>query len=99
MKLLAIENGLKALDTKINDYELDQLIENMALLLEKQNDNKLYQLINQLETQINDVKQKLNKKEKESNEPKQRNKYEPELINRINNQENMITKLQTRFNN
>ena len=98
MKILAIENGLKALDTKINDYELDQLIENMALLLEKQNDNKIYQLINQLETQINDVKQKLNKKEKESNEPKQRNKYEPELINRINNQENMITKLQTRFN-
>jgi len=98
MKLIAIENGLKALDTKINDYELDQLIENMALLLEKQNDNKIYQIINQLESQINDVKQKLNKKEKETNEPKQRNKYEPELINRINNHENIITKLQTRFN-
>ena len=97
-KILALENGLKALDTKINDYEFDQLVENMAILMEKQNDNKVYQLINQLEAQINELKQKSNKKEKETNEPKQRNKYEPELINRINNHENMITKLQTRFN-
>ena len=53
-KILSLEKGLKALDDKINTYEFDQLIENIAILMEKQNDNKIYGVINKLETQINE---------------------------------------------
>ena len=96
MKILSIEKGLKALDDKINTYEFDQLIENIAILMEKQNDNKIYGVINKLETQINEIKQKLNKRD--SIDSKKGNKYDPELINKINNHENMITKLQNKLN-
>ena len=96
MKILSIEKGLKALDDKINTYEFDQLIENIAILMEKQNDNKVYGIINKLETQINEIKQKLNKRD--STDSKKGNKYDPELINKINNHENMITKLQNKLN-
>ena len=95
-KILSLEKGLKALDDKINAYEFDQLIENIAILMEKQNDNKIYGVINKLETQINEIKQKLNKRD--SFDSKKGNKYDPELINKINNHENMITKLQNKFN-
>ena len=95
-KILSLEKGLKALDDKINTYEFDQLIENIAILMEKQNDNKIYGVINKLETQINEIKQKLNKRD--SFDSKKGNKYDPELINKINNHENMITKLQNKFN-
>ena len=96
MKILSIEKGLKALDDKINTYEFDQLIENISILMEKQNDNKIYGVINKLETQINEIKQKLNKRD--SIDSKKGNKYDPELINKINNHENMITKLQNKLN-
>ena len=96
MKITSIEKGLKALDDKINTYELDQLIENIAILMEKQNDKKIYEVINKLETQISEIKQKLNKRD--SIDSKNRNKYDPELINKINSHENMITKLQNKFN-
>ena len=96
MKILSIEKGLKALDNKINTYELDQLIENIAILMEKQNDNKIYGIINKIETQINEIKQKLNKRD--SFDSKNKNKFDPELINKINNHENIITKLQNKIN-
>ena len=96
MKILSIEKGLKALDNKINTYELDQLIENIAILMEKQNDNKIYGIINKIETQINEIKQKLNRRD--SFDSKNKNKYDPDLINRINNHENIITKLQNKIN-
>ena len=96
MKILSIEKGLKALDNKINTYELDQLIENIAILMEKQNDNKIYGIINKIETQINEIKQKLNKRD--SFDSKNKNKYDPDLINKINNHENIITKLQNKIN-
>ena len=95
-KITSIEKGLKALDDKINTYEFDQLIENIAILMEKQNDNKIYEMINKLETQISEIKQKLNKRD--SFESKNKNKLDPELINKINNHENIITKLQTKLN-
>ena len=41
-KLLTLEKDLKALSNKINEYEFDQLIENIAILMEKQDDNKIY---------------------------------------------------------
>jgi chromosome segregation ATPase len=95
-KITSIEKGLKALDDKINTYEFDKLIENIAILMEKQNDNKIYEMINKLETQISEIKQKLNKRD--SFESKNKNKLDPELINKINNHENIITKLQTKLN-
>ena len=96
MKILSIEKGLKALDNKINTYELDQLIENIAILMEKQNDNKIYGIINKIETQINEIKQKLNRRD--SFDSKNKNKYDPDIINKINNHENIITKLQNKIN-
>ena len=96
-KISSIEKGLKALDDKINTYEFDQLIENIAILMEKQNDNKIYEMINKLETQISDIKQKLNKRDSLESS-KNKNKFDPELINKINNHENLITKLQTKLN-
>ena len=96
-KISSIEKGLKALDDKINTYEFDQLIENIAILMEKQNDNKIYEMINKLETQISDIKQKLNKRDSLESS-KNKNKFDPELINKINNHENLIAKLQTKLN-
>ena len=96
-KISSIEKGLKALDDKINTYEFDQLIENIAILMEKQNDNKIYEMINKLEAQISDIKQKLNKRDSLESS-KNKNKFDPELINKINNHENLITKLQTKLN-
>ena len=54
-------------------------------------------MINKLETQISDIKQKLNKRDSLESS-KNKNKFDPELINKINNHENLITKLQTKLN-
>ena len=94
-KIIALENGLKSLDAKLNNFE------NMAILLEKQNDdNKVYEIINSLGEEMNEIKQKLNKKEKEKNlnNNKNKNKSDPEIINKIKNNENNISLLQTKLN-
>ena len=94
-KIIALENGLKSLDAKLNNFE------NMAILLEKQNDdNKVYEIINTLGEEMNEIKQKLNKKEKEKNlnNNKNKNKSDPEIINKIKNNENNISLLQTKLN-
>ena len=94
-KILALENGLKSLDAKLNNFE------NMAILLEKQNDdNKVYEIINTLGEEMNELKQKLNKKEKEKNlnNNKNKNKSDPEILNKIKNNENNISLLQTKLN-
>ena len=92
-KIIALENGLKSLDAKLNNFE------NMAILLEKQNDdNKVYEIINTLGEEMNEIKQKLNKKEKEKNLNKNKNKSDPEILNKIKNNENNISLLQTKLN-
>ena len=94
-KIIALENGLKSLDAKLNNFE------NMAILLEKQNDdNKVYEIINTLGEEMNEIKQKLNKKEKEKNlnNNKNKNKSDPEILNKIKNNENNISILQTKLN-
>ena len=94
-KIIALENGLKSLDAKLNNFE------NMAILLEKQNDdNKVYEIINSLGEEMNEIKQKLNKKEKEKNlnNNKNKNKSDPEILNKIKNNENNISLLQTKLN-
>ena len=96
IKIKAIEKDLKALENRINNYEFDQLVENMAILLEKQDDTKIYEVINNLGNQINEMNQKLNKKE--LTDSKRGNVYDKELINRIDNDENIILKLQTKVN-
>ena len=73
MKILSIEKALKELDDKINTYEFDKLIENIAILMEKKNDNKIYGIINKLETQINANKKKLNRRD--SMDSKKGNKF------------------------
>ena len=96
LKIVGLENELKALESKINDYEFDQLIENIAVLMEKQNDSKLYELINNLGSQMNEMNKKLNKKD--SSDSKRGSKSDIELINKINNQDNTISKLQNKIN-
>ena len=96
LKIVGLENELKALESKINDYEFDQLIENIAVLMEKQNDSKLYELINNLGSQMNEMNKKLNKKD--SSDSKRGSKSDTELINKINNQDNTISKLQNKIN-
>ena len=73
----------------------------MAILLEKQNDdNKVYEIINTLGEEMNEIKQKLNKKEKDKNlnNNKNKNKSDPEILNKIKNNENNISLLQTKLN-
>ena len=97
LKILALENDLKNLETKINEYEFDQLIENIALITEKQNDTKIYDIINNLENQIKDIKERANKSNRESFSKNKNNNIDPEIINKINNCENIISMLQTQI--
>ena len=97
-KVISLEKELKALENKINEYEFDQLIENIAILMEKQDDNKIYEIINNLGEQIKEMDKKINKKEKDLPDSKKGNKLDPELMTKMNNFENNITKLQTKLN-
>ena len=97
LKILALENDLKNLETKINEYEFDQLIENIALITEKQNDTKIYDIINNLENQIKEIKERANKSNRESFSKNKNNNIDPEIINKINNCENIISMLQTQI--
>ena len=97
LKILALENDLKNLETKINEYEFDQLIENIALITEKQNDTKIYDIINNLENQIKEIKERANKSNRESFSKNKNNNIDPELINKINNYESIISMLQTQI--
>ena len=97
-KVVSLEKELKALENKINEYEFDQLIENIAILMEKQDDNKIYEIINNLGEQMKEMDKKINKKEKDLPDSKKGNKLDPELMTKMNNFENNITKLQTKLN-
>ena len=97
LKILALENDLKNLETKINEYEFDQLIENIALISEKQNDTKIYDIINNLELQIKEIKEKVNKSNRDSFSKKQNINNDPEIINRLNNYENIILNVQNQI--
>ena len=97
LKILALENDLKNLETKINGYEFDQLIENIALITEKQNDTKIYDIINNLENQIKEIKERANKSNRDSFSENKNNNIDPEIINKINNCENIISMLQTQI--
>ena len=97
LKILALENDLKNLETKINEYEFDQLIENIALISEKQNDTKIYDIINNLELQIKEIKERVNKSNRDSFSKKQNINNDQEIINRLNNYENIILNVQNQI--
>ena len=97
LKILALENDLKNLETKINEYGFDQLIENIALITEKQNDTKIYDIINNLENQIKEIKERANKSNRDSFSKNKNNNIDPEIINKINNYESIISMLQTQI--
>ena len=93
-----LSEKIKDLENKINEYEFDQLIENIAILMEKQDDNKIYEIINNLGEQMKEMDKKINKKEKDLPDSKKGNKLDPELMTKMNNFENNISKLQTKLN-
>ena len=66
----------------------------------RKEDNKVYEIINTLGEEMNEIKQKLNKKEKDKNlnNNKNKNKSDPEILNKIKNNENNISLLQTKLN-
>ena len=66
--------------------------------MEKQDDNKIYEIINNLGEQVKEMNQKINKKEKDSIDSKRGNKSDPELMTKMNNIENNLSKLQTKLN-
>ena len=100
-KIIDLENNLRNLENKIKDYEFDQLIENIAILTEKQNDTKLYEAISNMDSELNAIKEKINKQEKEltrgSFSKNEKTNNDTEIINRINNQENVILTLQNKI--
>ena len=95
-KMNNLDKNMQKNKSKDNDNMKILSIEKIAILMEKQNDNKIYGIINKIETQINEIKQKLNRRD--SFDSKNKNKYDPDLINKINNHENIITKLQNKIN-
>ena len=97
LKIVALENDLKNLESKINEYEIDQIIENIALISEKLNDTKVYEIINNLENQINNIKDKVNKSNRDSFSKKQNTNNDPEIMNKLNNYENIISMLQNQI--
>ena len=100
-KIIDLDNKLQILENKINNYELDQIIENLAILTEKQNDTKVYETINYLGNELNELKEKVDKQEKDINRAsfsnKENTKNDTEIINKINNLEMIISTLQSQI--
>ena len=100
-KIIDLDNKLQILENKINNYELDQIIENLAILTEKQNDTKVYETINYLGNELNELKQKVDKQEKDINRAsfskKENTKNDTEIINKINNLEMLISTIQSQL--
>ena len=85
-KIFELENITKDIESRINDYDFDKLIQNISFLMEKANDAEVLKKINNLETRINQIKDKVNKPDTSNRS----NDISPELINRINELENSI---------
>ena len=100
-KIIDLDNKLQILENKINNYELDQIIENLAILTEKQNDTKVYETINYLGNELNELKEKVDKQEKDINRAsfskKENTKNDTEITNKINNLEMIISTLQSQL--
>ena len=100
-KILDLENNLKNLDNKLNNYNIQKIIENISILTESQNNTKIFESINNFQIEINELREKINTQINElKNEnllnPKNINN-DPELIEKINNQENIISSMQSQL--
>ena len=98
-KMNELENIIKDVDTKINDYEFDKIVQNINLLMENQNDNEMNERMNNLESVINEVKEKVNKSNGElrKSSEKTSSNITNDLINKINNIEDIINIYDTQF--
>ena len=94
-KINELENYAKEIEARINDYDIDTIIQNLQILLEKQNDNEIYDKINNLEIEINELRQKENKQN--DNLRKSDKKKNAEIANKINNIENIIQIFENKF--
>ena len=103
-KLNELENIIKNVDTKINDYEFDQMVQNISLLMEKnQNNNDTNEKLNNIQNEINEIHEKINNNEKKNmdlrkiSENKNNEDINNDLIDKINNIDNIINIYQTKF--
>ena len=91
-----LENYAKNIEARINDYEIDNIIQNLSILMEKQNDTELYDKINNIEAEINELRENANKPNVELRKSTDK-KANAELVNKINNIENIINLYEKRF--
>ena len=89
-KIKELENYAKNIEVRINDYEIDNIIQNLSILMEKQNDTEIYDKIKNLETEINEIRDKANSPNVELRKSTD-NKNNVELTYKINNIEKEIT--------
>ena len=89
-KIKELENYAKNIEVRINDYEIDNIIQNLSILMEKQNDTEIYDKIKNLETEINEIRDKANSPNVELRKSTD-SKNNVELTNKINNIEKEIT--------
>ena len=89
-KIKELENYAKNIEVRINDYEIDNIIQNLSVLMEKQNDTEIYDKIKNLETEINEIRDKANSPNVELRKSTD-NKNNVELTYKINNIEKEIT--------
>ena len=93
-----LENYAKNIENKINDYEIDQIIQNLSMLMEKQNDNEIYDKLNNLEIEINEIKKNSNKPNIELRKSNEK-KNNIEIDKKINNIENIVKSLEAEIRN
>jgi hypothetical protein len=96
-KINEIENYAKDIEARINDYEIDQIIQNLSILMEKHNDNEVYDKINNLEIEINEIRENANKPNVELRKSGDK-KNTMELNSKINNIENVLKLFENQFN-
>ena len=97
-RIIELENITKDIEARINDYDIDQIIQNLSILMEKANDTEIYEKINNLETEINQIRE-ISKKpvESQKNIESRNNNLSDDVINRINNIENIIQSFENQF--
>ena len=96
-KIIELENITKDIEARINDYDIDQIIQNLSILMEKANETEIYDKINNLETEINQIRQKSNNTPGESKNNIDNNNLNEEIIDRMNNFENIIQSFEEQF--
>ena len=95
-KINELENYSKDIEARINDYDIDTIIQNLQILLEKQNDTEIYDKINNIEIEINELREKGNKSNAELRKSSDKKK-DAEFANKINNIENIIQIFENKF--